>query len=65
MVGKSDFDENPVVSTDLDFDFGFVKTVGHEKKIFYSMYQSTNKVCPLHYQFVAYNITVSTLLVII
>ena len=25
MVGKSDFNENPVVSLDLDFDLGFVK----------------------------------------
>ena len=24
-VGKSDFNENPVVSLDLDFDLGFVK----------------------------------------
>ena len=24
MVGKSDFNENPVVSLDLDFDLGFV-----------------------------------------
>ena len=27
MVGKSDFNENPVVSLDLDFDLGFVKIV--------------------------------------
>ena len=26
VVGKSDFNENPVVSLDLDFDLGFVKT---------------------------------------
>ena len=26
MVGKSDFNENPVVSLDLDFDLGFVNT---------------------------------------
>ena len=26
MVGKSDFNENPVVSLDLDFDLGFVKS---------------------------------------
>ena len=25
MVGKSDFNENPVVSLDLDLDLGFVK----------------------------------------
>ena len=24
LVGKSDFNENPVVSPDLDFDLGFV-----------------------------------------
>ena len=32
MVGKSDFDENPVVSLDLDlaldFDLGFVNKLG-------------------------------------
>ena len=26
VVGKSDFNENPVVSADLDFDLGFVNT---------------------------------------
>ena len=25
VVGKSDFNENPVISIDLDFDLGFVK----------------------------------------
>ena len=37
MVGESDFNENPVVSLDLDLDFdlGFVKKIypnGHVKK---------------------------------
>ena len=27
MVGESDFNENPVVSLDLDFDLGFVKII--------------------------------------
>ena len=27
VVGKSDFNENPVVSLDLDFDLGFVNSV--------------------------------------
>ena len=27
LVGESDFNENPVVSLDLDLDFGFVKNL--------------------------------------
>ena len=29
MVGKSDFNENPVVSLDLDFDLGFVNMISY------------------------------------
>ena len=32
VVGKSDFNENQVVSPDLDLNFGFVKTVVMKKR---------------------------------
>ena len=43
-VGKSDFNENPVVSLDLDFDFGL------RLRVCQNMYHLMSKKCPDFYE---------------